>query len=134
MNQIKFTSKLPEFTAQFERGCQANLLAATMVIHEEVVKVLSGQRSGRTYKLPGAKGTWQASRPGEAPAVRLGDLRREYKFRTSENGLVGEVGNPLPYAITLEKGSRKMAPRPHLSVAFENKREEVKNILGRNVI
>ena len=131
---IKFTSNVPQVTEQFLRGCQANLLAATMVLHGEVVKTLAGSRSGRTYKIPGSKGEYTASKPGEAPAVRLGALRNRYTFRTIENGLVGEVGNPLPYALMLEKGTRKMAPRPHLSTALKKKRGEIQKILRRNVI
>ena len=36
---------------------------------------MTGQKSGRVYKIPGTDRTYQASAPGQAPAVRTGFLR-----------------------------------------------------------
>lgn len=143
-----------------------NLLAATVEWHASIVDILSGQRSGRAYFVPGTgsvrpvsvsvtirKGrfagntynairykkvgavSYNASSPGEAPAVRLGDLRQQYRFRVVGPNYMerGEVGNPLLYSIYLEKGTKNMAPRPHVIPAFNARRSEILAALSRRL-
>ena len=40
-----------------------------------MIALMTGPKSGRRYKMPGTKTTYQASAPGQAPAVRTGFLR-----------------------------------------------------------
>ena len=40
-----------------------------------MIASMTGQKSGRIYKIPGTDRTYQASAPGQAPAVRTGFLR-----------------------------------------------------------
>lgn len=141
-----------------------HLLAATIAWHEGVVEELSGQRSGRVYKVPGTgrlqlvpkevtirrgrragqKVTiryntrvgarlYNASKPGEAPAVRLGQLRQSYRFRVVGPNYMerGEVGSPLDRALYLEKGTSRMAARPHLEPAYHRKKREILAALGK---
>lgn len=117
---------------QIERGLQANLKAAAMIWHGGVIRLLRGGRSGATYKIPGTMRYYQASAPGEAPATRLGDLRTSYRFivQTSE----AAVGSPLDYALWLEKGTSKMAPRPHLQPAYQQNKGRIHAALEANVI
>lgn len=98
------------------------------------LKVLSGQRSGRRYNVPGTGRvkyykrthkaaityrTYAASAPGEPPAVRTGTLRTSWqpvvkdlpdgvhlRLNTSQNG--------RKYPGYLENGTGKMAPRPYV--------------------
>lgn len=102
---------------------EARLLAASMEWHKGVVKLLRGNKSGRVYPVPGTNRTYRASKPGESPATRLGDLRTSYRFLVQNNE--GLVGSPLHYAYKLEKGTRKMAPRPHLKKAFVLNRQSI---------
>lgn len=51
---------------------------ASMALHEAVLVVLSGDRTGRWYRVPGTKKRYQASAPGEAPASRTGHLRQNF--------------------------------------------------------
>ena len=91
--------------------------------------VLRGQRSGRVYRVPFTKKTYQASAPGEPPAVRTG------KFRTSWNTNVrvekaggryravsmiesnlrakSKGGGSHLLGDILEHGSTRMLPRPY---------------------
>lgn len=97
------------------------------------LKVLSGQRSGKRYNVPGTgrikyykrqhKATvtyrkYTASAPGEPPAVRTGVFRTSWqpvvkdmpegvrlRLNTSQNG--------KKYPAYLENGTKKMAPRPY---------------------
>jgi hypothetical protein len=40
-----------------------------------MIALMTGPKSGRRYKMPGTKTTYQASAPGQAPAVATGNLR-----------------------------------------------------------
>lgn len=162
MRGFRMTNRSREVIQQIERGCSANLTAAAMIWHAGVLRELSGTRSGREYFVPGTGGVapepvtvkpthprykissyvrmqnkrngvvYTASSPGEAPASRTGDLRTSYRYRVKKN--YAEVGTPLKYAIALEKGTKNMAPRPHLGKAYVANRERIKAAMGANVI
>lgn len=117
---------------QIERGIQSNLKAAAIIWHGAVIKLLRGTRSGATYKIPGTMRYYRASSPGEAPATRLGDLRTSYRFIVQGNEAA--VGSPLDYALWLEKGTSKMAPRPHLETAYQQNKGRIHAALEANVI
>lgn len=98
-----------------------------------------GPRAGNTYTIHyntrvGAK-LYNASKPGEAPAVRLGQLRQSYRFRVVGPNYMerGEVGSPLKRALFLEKGTSRMAARPHLEPAFYRKKAEIYKALGKRL-
>lgn len=89
--------------------------------------VLSGTRSGRSYKIPGTGRYYTASAPGEPPAVRTGAYRASFHPKTSVEGGPGNdcvihseteslhtVGGYRLYEL-MENGSPggKIAPRPH---------------------
>lgn len=137
-------------------GRKRNLLRATMTWHEGVLNELTGSRSGRIYPVPGTGSItevevttrrgykmrvrkltgatmYTASAPGEAPASMLGQLRQSYRFRITGPNFkeVGEVGSPLIKALWLEKGTQRIAPRPHLEAGFENKRADIFRELRR---
>lgn len=94
-----------------------------------IVEVLTGNRTGRRYKI-GKNAFYTASRAGEAPASRTGKLRSSYRFRIITDS-EAEVGSPLEYSYFLEKGTRRMAPRPHVIVGFERKRKEIEAAIGK---
>lgn len=118
-------------------------------------KVLSGQRSGRRYVVPGtgrvtynkknhtAKIThryYTASAPGEPPAVRTGLFRASWKRRTYVDGRNGndrtihgvaesdlKVGKYLLGEL-LENGTSKMAPRPYKQKVIDMAKPKVLKI------
>lgn len=47
-------------------------------MYNSAQKVLSGQRSGRRYRVPHSRRMYTASAQGEAPANRTGNLRRNW--------------------------------------------------------
>ena len=57
-----------------------------------MIALMTGPKSGRRYKLPGTQTIYQASAPGEAPAVRT------TKLRTSIT--IGKV-NDYEYVISI---------------------------------
>lgn len=79
------------------------------------LEVLSGQRSGKVYRIPFSKATYVASAPGEPPAQRTRNLHLHW------NGSVkGGSGKDFTlrfesgekYSVYLDEGTTKMAPRP----------------------
>lgn len=133
---VKITDNIPELQALLKRAGERNIKEATFFVHKTLVEdVLTGDRTGRTYRIPGgARGVkkktyYTASAPGEAPARRTGALATDYK--PTVKGFVGAVGAMLLYALMLEKGTKKMAPRPHLSKAFSMSRNDIIRILSK---
>ncbi len=93
---------------------------------------LSGQRTGKRYKVPGTRATYQASMPGEPPAVRTGTLRNSIKYRMRDEGkdVIADVGSDIEYALYLEHGTRRMAKRPFLLPTFLKEQDTMKRMIG----
>lgn len=114
---------------------------AANVLTNEVKKVLSGQRSGRTYKINKTGGkskrkskksgiVYTASASGEPPALRFGTLQKSFKRRTYAEQNGKEL---IVHAITesdlqvngyllgdlLENGTKRIAPRPFKQKTIE---------------
>lgn len=92
------------------------------------LEVLVGERTGKWYRVPKTKRMYRASRPGEAPARRLGDLARSYRMGPLEEtaGRVSvKVGSALEYAPILQGPM----DRPHLDVAVELAQPRIRQIL-----
>jgi hypothetical protein len=102
-------------------------------LRNEVLRILTGQRTGRIYRVPGFKKKYQASAPGEPPASRSGaaGLRGTVYYRVlvqpQPGGaqVVGEVIANKKYATWLEKGTRKMAARPYLMPVLETNKDRL---------
>lgn len=126
--KIRVTNKLPKVEKELEQEFEDAITRATLIVHGNLMRVLSGQRSGKRYRVPGTKRYYFASKPGESPASRLGILRTSYAWLINNKGIKarGYVGSPLLYALWLEKGTKKMAKRPHLRKAFEMSRVPVR--------
>lgn len=92
-------------------------------VEVEQKRLLSQHGTGRVYRRKGR--VHQASAPGQPPAVDTGHLRatigHQVHHDAAEGRLVGDVGSGANPAIPgtkkaewLEKGTRRMAPRPFL--------------------
>lgn len=99
---------------------------ASNELRNAALDVLKGQRSGRIYRVPGTKATYQASAPGEPPAVRTGAFRLGWKpqsvVESGGNRVISRIRNETTtsngaykLAEILEQGTPggQMAPRPH---------------------
>ena len=125
-------SNLAAVMAAIEREARIRLTAAGNTVRNEWLQTLSGDRSGRTYRVPGRKVTYVASAPGEAPAQRNGDLRRSIAVHPATGEVIAcEVGSHLTYAVWLEKGTKRIAARPHLSPTLDKALPKVKAALVR---
>jgi hypothetical protein len=116
-------------------------------LRESILITLSGQRTGIRYPVPGtSQATYQASAPGEPPAVMVGNLRKSISASpaTVDGDVVWSAVGPdekvVPYARRLEYGGTSMArngrpvyiaPRPYLRPTFIEQQSAMENILIR---
>lgn len=114
---------------QITQNSRKAATAAAYVWHSGIVETLTGERSGREYKI-GRMTRYRASRAGEPPASRTGKLRTSYKVRVVSDNEV-DIGSPLDYAMFLEKGTSKIAPRPHVIVGYKKKEREIEQALSK---
>lgn len=87
-------------------------------ITRELIK--KGPKTGRLYRIAGRKRRHRASAPGEPPANLTGRLRRGVNFEVKGTDQM-QFGDTVFYGFYLERGTKKIKPRPHL------KRAVVKN-------
>ena len=134
MGYTKVTSRVDEAMAKIGETGYDRLYQSLNVARNETLKTLSGNRSGRTYKVPGTDRTYTASSPGEAPAQRLSGLRQSVHAAIEKRfGLFmfGKVGTKLGYGRHLELGTSKIKPRPWLRPSLERAEPEIRKILYR---
>lgn len=113
-----------------------NLREASIFLKGMIQETLTGNRSGRVYKVPRTKQNYTASAPGEPPAVRLGDLKRAISHKVNKAKLTAVVGprligqNPKKqYPVWLEFGTKKMAPRPFMAPTIQRHKNTVIQIM-----
>lgn len=98
-----------------------------------IIQSFGRQKHGKFYRKPkvAGGGFYQASAPGEAPAIRSGNLFRSLKERFP-TPLSGELLIDTPYAAFLEDGTSAMAARPFVRPAIESvKARFASGALGR---
>lgn len=129
---FRLTNNIDQLTAQMSEALGRAILKSTILVRNEVIRELSGSRSGRLYRVPGTNRTYRASKPFEPPAVRLGHLRNSYQYKVMGSGweMKGFVGSELEYAHYLEYGTYKMQPRPHLIPAFRNMKPRIERLMN----
>ena len=105
-------------------------------------EVLRGQRSGRTYRVPGTRRRYTASAPGESPANRTGTFRASWqpKTETIKSGVDGMSVRAYVESSTrtdngkyllgdvLEDGTGKMSPRPYKKKIQEKRLKKIVKI------
>lgn len=77
-----------------------------------------GVKTGRMYRRPSGA-LYQASAPGESPAIRSGELLRSIGQPTFPAPNVGQMRIGAPYAGKLERGTVKFAARPFVRPAIK---------------
>ncbi len=133
----KFTRAGREFTQE----AQHILVEEGNIIRNNILNEFSrGSKSGIIYKFKSVR--HQSSAPGEAPAVRSGELERSVQFDLP-TALMLEVGTEGggAYGEYLEEGTRKMKPRPWLNIEVKPRGpiiarkilDAVDDILSRNI-
>ena len=130
--KIEFKRNLNKVIDALDSIAGQRMTEACIHVQNKTKEKLSGDRSGRTYRVPGTKKTYTASAPGEPPAVATGQLRSSIKYRiVGDMRVTGEVGSGLKKAPMLEFGTKKMKPRPFLRPTFQEELPKIKEILSR---
>ncbi len=113
-----------------------NLSEASIFLRDAIKETLTGNRSGRVYRVPGTKKDYTASAPGEAPASRTGTLRNAISHAVNKAKLTSVVGPRLlgkepdkQYPLWLEFGTKKMAPRPYMAPTIQRHKDTVIQIM-----
>lgn len=92
----------------------------TKAVHSRVKEAMREPKTGRVYV------NHIASAPGEAPAVDTSLLINSLKEHFDD--LTGIAYSPIDYAVDLEFGTPRIAPRPFYIPAAEN---EIENFISR---
>lgn len=100
---------IPRISASIRPKASQVVRATAHGIEGDIKNAMRSPKSGRVYRRGGR--SHQASAPGEAPAVDMGQLINSIQV-TNVSELTSVIGTNVRHAIPLEFGSRKMAPRP----------------------
>ncbi len=126
--------KVSEMVADVDRQVVSRATRAVNALRNAELEVLRGQRSGKRYRKYPFRSYYTASAPGEPPARRTGNLRLHWNgtVETSPRGSGVEVKAVLEsqekYAIWLEEGTSKMAPRPFHQRILDRAKPEIEKI------
>jgi hypothetical protein len=88
------------------------------------VSIQRGPKTGRLYRTSNKRKMHQASAPGEAPATDTGTLVARINHQVIDSGLEASVFSDVSYAGYLERGTKRMAPRPYIMPAAEKARPD----------
>lgn len=109
------TARLDSMIAGIQGKASKLVRRTAFAIEADIKTSMRGPKTGRIY------GTHQASAPGESPAIDTGALINSISTHI-EDRLTATVSETSEYAPHLEFGTTTMAPRPHMSPAFEHAR------------
>lgn len=136
--EIDLKGKINGLYNQVTREAKSRGYRAANVLRNASLQVLRGQRSGRIYRKPFTKkATYQASAPGEPPAVRSGALRLSWKPRAQSERegrsvtVHPAIWTDVKYAPILQEGGPEMEPRPFEEPVIEKAKPEIKAIFGK---
>lgn len=101
---------------------------ASIALKNASMEVLSGPRSGRSYRKPNG-GTYIASAPGEPPAARTSTLMGSFRPIQADPNIAA-IETSVPYAPLLENGTGRMAPRPYKERIIEQAGPAIEQIMN----
>ncbi len=114
--------------AQIEAQIPMRATRVSIALKNASMEVLSGPRSGRTYRKPNG-GTYIASAPGEPPAARTSTLMGSFRPIQADPNIAG-IETSVPYAAKLESGTGRMAPRPFKNRIVEQATPAIEQIMN----
>jgi HK97 gp10 family phage protein len=130
--EARFTSQMSKVIDDMEKAQKERLTKACLAVQKVAFEKLASPGKGRWYRVPGTKRRYQASEPGDPPAIRTGVLRKtlHYAIAETDGEMEGMVGSSQKYAPMLEFGTSTMSPRPWLRPSFEEAGVSVKAIMS----
>jgi hypothetical protein len=110
------TVRIVSNEAAFRRALNAhlagNLEDAASFLKDEIVTEIGIQGPPR-------------SQPGEPPHVDTGELIKSFDYDVDAVSLTARVGSDSPYVLPLERGTGRMAARPHIQATLIKNSDEV---------
>ena len=110
-------NRFPEIAAKLPREAEKITEKTALRIEETAKTSMAGPKSGRMY------GAHQASAPGESPAIDTSNLANSIGTEAM-GGASHMVYAGTEYALSLEFGSPRVAPRPFLGPAASQEEPE----------
>jgi hypothetical protein len=131
--EVQITNRTSQAVQKLRDTAGNRMHEMVNVVRNNTLETLSGNRTGRTYRVPGSIRTYTASAPGEPPAQRLGELRQSVstEVKVSKDEVKGRVGTGKDYGLMLELGTKNMAARPWLLPSFQRSEDELERIKNR---
>lgn len=135
-----------EITASVEQQIKNRTVAASAEIRNTLIsEVFRGTRSGKRYRIPSTKKYYDASAPGEPPAVRIGIFRNSFykrpKVNRKSDGLIFSAGVESGLKVgayllgeLLQNGTKKMEARSYREIMVEKALPKVKEIFDRHYV
>lgn len=142
---VEFVNNFSVVKGRLLKGMEKNVQNAAIYYEGEVKKTIaSGPKTGKIYKVPGTNRTYQASAPGEAPAVMLSNYINSITHNVAKrpDALVGTIGTNQKQGKRLEfgfvgtdsRGRRyNQAPRPHFKKTYQEKRKQIQDKLNERI-
>jgi hypothetical protein len=112
---------LPQLAAKVPQVVSAIVRKTAKDLQADAQDSMKGPKHGRFYRSSKTGKPHRASAPGEAPAVDIGNLKGSISVEM-EKPTLAIVAVGANYGVTLEYGSRKIAPRPYMRPAAEKAR------------
>lgn len=120
----KLIKKLKKLDDAVENDVEIVLAAVSNDMRNTAIDSLDTVSPGRDYVKPGGR-THRASKPGDAPNTDEGQLKSGlFASKKKKNEYAFGVSG-VPYAKSLEYGTRKMAARPFIRPAFNKHKDEI---------
>lgn len=137
---IEIEKFVTQAVADIKQQVKSRSFRAAVKMRNAANDVLSGSRSGRIYRVPGSKAEYQASAPGEPPAVRTGHFRGSWAERVYAEDADKEItvhstieskqkAGKYLLGELLEGGTKRgMAARPYQEKVKEKAMPEIESI------
>lgn len=126
MATVQFRGMQPDEFIKLQRAKVAKKVQACGILIKNEMKVGLSSRDN----LKGSHDSAESA--GGNPFKITGRLAGSITNVFDEETMTSKVGTPVPYGAYLQRGTRKMAARPWVTIAFNNCIEQIKKIFGAN--
>lgn len=110
--------------ARLRGGAMQGVVEGLSIVEQRAIFLIQNPpKSGRIYRRRGVE--HQASAPGEAPASDTGTLVNTRRSELNEPSLSGRLIFSARHALPLERGTRRMQPRPFARRSLMETRDQI---------
>lgn len=107
-----------------------------LMVKTDALRLIKKTSFGKKYMRKGK--IMFRSKPGDAPNKMDGNLERNIRVSTGKYDMgktyYAEVRSEVPYAKSLEYGTKKMAKRPYMIPAIEKNKKPISDLVTRAIM